>query len=122
MPRKSVRLFAVTIVVLLVAVVGPAMARACTDSIRASSYEGSICCNQAVDLQFAYINNSSWYGDLAYDANRYEWNNPSPTFHAYVSSGSDSYGTSGNVYRSTELIRGGYSSMDIWSVEQDYSC
>jgi hypothetical protein len=74
-------------------------------------------------LASASINESDWGGSLSYHA--YRWTGQTLTYDALVSSGAWTYGTSGNVTRSTSIYaptsNGG--AMSTWYVqEQTNAC
>ena len=90
-----------------------ALAGSCLIDGHGGGTDGPLCCNNEVFDQLAYINESDWTGNLAYNPNRYD-GNMVQTFHLYVASGPYTYGTSGNAYRRTSIQRGGYSDMSTW--------
>lgn len=113
--KARLALFAAAAVAMLVI---PAAAWAdCIKDAAGSGTQGGLCCNYSVMLPITYINDSDWTGNLAYNANRYDGGG-AQTYHVYVSSGSWNYGTSGDVYRSTEIQRGGSSNMSAWTAIQ----
>jgi hypothetical protein len=98
-----------------------ALANNCLVDGHGAATDGPLCCNNQVYDKLAYINESDWSGNLAYDANRYD-SGGTQTYHEYVSSGPWEYGTSGNTYRETAIQRGGYSSMSSWEAVEYALC
>lgn len=111
--RRRLAVLAVLALGLVFGAPQAAVAASCFVDGHGAATDGSLCCNIEVYDVIAYINESDWTGNLAYNANRYD-GNWTQTFHVYVPSGPYVYGTSGNAYRRTAIQRGGYSSMTSW--------
>ncbi len=77
---------------------------------------GSLSNNSTVFLSLCWTNESDWYGNLAYNANRQN-SSGSVTYHEYVSSGYAWFWQDDDVLRKTSIQRGGYSSMTSWYVQ-----
>jgi hypothetical protein len=101
--------------------VGNAVAASCLIDITGAAVEGPLCCNEHKYLKLDYINSSSWDGNRAYVAKRYD-GAFTETYHVYVSSGPHSYGTSGNAWRRTAIQRGGYTNMTTWVMSETQLC
>ena len=91
-----------------------------TDGAGAATH-GGLSDNAMVILILDDINESSWDGNLAYNAKRF-YSNGSESYSVYVSYGPHTYGTSGNTTRRSGIQRAGYSTMTSWRVTQYKIC